>query len=226
MVMNGLGSTRKGIAAAAGASEETPEMAGVRSALSELVEAASRRRARLAALRSGLAEHASGPTAWALGSSRAGTRLNNGKEAERLYPVAIDRLAGQTGPDLARGRLLDGRWLWRQGRVWMCASGCERRTMRSPRSAPRVRRACPSQGPSDRRKARSRRDTRDELARRRADRAAGPRPLDEPRDRVPVVLSPRTVTGTAEGVREAQIGSPRGPSVGAARWKTRKAMPV
>ena len=90
-------------------------------ALSELIEAASRSEqmdTAGSALRR-LAEHArASPTDWGLGMvARSSALLSEGKEAERLFREAIERLdRTQLRPERARAHLLYGEWLRRENR--------------------------------------------------------------------------------------------------------------
>jgi DNA-binding CsgD family transcriptional regulator len=121
VLMNGLGRYEDALAAAATASNETPELYIAAWALCELVEAASRtgnaELAQLALLR--LGEHTKGSDSdWGLGLlARAGALLSEKEAAERLYREAVERL-GRTRlqPDLARAHLLYGEWLRREQR--------------------------------------------------------------------------------------------------------------
>ena len=97
-----------------------PELVVARWALSELIEAASRTQNAEVAERAtaGLAEHATGTDSdWALGMlarARAAERRGRGRA-----PVSRGHRSpgpDRPAPDLARGRLLYGGWLRRQGR--------------------------------------------------------------------------------------------------------------
>ena len=201
MVMNGLGRYDEAVAAAVTASEDTPELVVARWALSELVEAASRTQnvelAEDAATR--LADHASGTDSdWALGMlARGRALLSEGEEAERLYREAIDRL-GRAGlrPDLARGRLLYGEWLRREGRrvdsrEQLRAAHEALVAMGADAFAERARRELVATGE----KVRSRRDdTRDDLTPQEEQIARLARDgLTNPEIAAQLFLSPRTV---------------------------------
>jgi DNA-binding CsgD family transcriptional regulator len=121
VLMNGLGRYEDALAAAAKASEDTPQLHLAMWALSELIEAATRTGNTELAQR-GLArlddQTVASDTDWALGiHARSRALLNEGEAAERLYREATDRL-GRTRlrPDLARSNLLYGEWLRREGR--------------------------------------------------------------------------------------------------------------
>jgi DNA-binding CsgD family transcriptional regulator len=121
VLMNGLGRYEEALAAAAEASEDTPELPIAAWALSELIEAATRTEnaetAKLALTRLGEQTEAS-DSDWGLGVyARSRALLSQGEEAERLYHEAIERL-GRTRlrPELARSQLLYGEWLRRAGR--------------------------------------------------------------------------------------------------------------
>jgi DNA-binding CsgD family transcriptional regulator len=121
ILMNGLGRYEEALAAARGASEQTPEMHIAMWATSELIEAAARTAelevATAAVAR--LGEHAAATDSdWALGlHARGRAQVSDGDGAEDLYREAIERL-GRTRlrPDLARGHLLYGEWLRRSNR--------------------------------------------------------------------------------------------------------------
>ena len=234
MVMNGLGRYEEAVVAAVAASEETPEMVLSRWALSELVEAASRTQNAELAERAaaGLAEHASGTDSdWALGIlARGHALLNDGKEAERLYREAIDHLSRtELRPDLARGRLLYGEWLRRQGRrvdarEQLRAAHDALASIGADAFAERARRELLATGE----KARSRRDdTRDELtpqeeqiARLARDRLTNPEIASQ------LFLSPRTVEWHLRKVYAKLEISSRRDLRSALPEPTRQAMPV
>jgi DNA-binding CsgD family transcriptional regulator len=121
VLMNGLGRYEEALAAAARASEDTPELYIAAWALSELIEAATRTGNAEAAARAltRLGEQTEASDAdWGLGiHARSSALLSEGEAAERSYREAIDRL-GRTRlrPDLARAHLLYGEWLRREGR--------------------------------------------------------------------------------------------------------------
>jgi DNA-binding CsgD family transcriptional regulator len=121
ILMNGLGRYEEALAAAAMASDDTPELFVATWALSELIEAASRTQNDELAARAlaTLGERAGASGAdWGLGvEARARALLSDDADAEDLYRVAIDCL-GRTSlrPELARARLLYGEWLRRQNR--------------------------------------------------------------------------------------------------------------
>ncbi len=121
VLMNGLGRYEEALAAAAAASEHTPELFIASWALSELIEAATRTdNAELAqGALTQLGEHTKACDAdWALGiHARSRALLSEGEGAESLYREAIERL-GRTRlrPELARTHLLYGEWLRRESR--------------------------------------------------------------------------------------------------------------
>jgi DNA-binding CsgD family transcriptional regulator len=89
-------------------------------ALSELIEAAVRSD-NLAAARDALeslSAHTLDSSDWAMGlTARCRALLSDGKEAERCYDEAVERLERtRLRPDLARVHLLYGEWLRREGR--------------------------------------------------------------------------------------------------------------
>src|SRR6202453_3292041 len=90
-------------------------------ALPELIEAATRtgQMARaVEALERLVAETSVADSDWGLGiQARARALVSDGEEAERSYREAIERL-GRTRlrPELARGHLVYGEWLRREGR--------------------------------------------------------------------------------------------------------------
>ena len=121
VVMNGLGRYDEALEAAVAASDDTPELFVATWALSELVEAASRKgdtelaaRA-LAQLRE---QTGAGDSDWALGvAARSGALLGEGADAEPLFREAIDRLSStRLRVELARSHLLYGEWLRRSNR--------------------------------------------------------------------------------------------------------------
>ena len=118
ILYNGLGRYEKARAEAQQAGEQAPELYVSMWALPELVEAASRTGQAADAL-DRLAEVTGvSQTDWALGMyARCRALLRDGQDAEDSYREAIDRLS-RTGfrTDLARGHLLYGEWLRRQGR--------------------------------------------------------------------------------------------------------------
>jgi DNA-binding CsgD family transcriptional regulator/tetratricopeptide (TPR) repeat protein len=121
VLMNGLGRYEEALAAAAEASEDTPELPIAAWALSELIEAASRTEnaatAKRALTRLGEQTEASDAD-WGLGIyARSRALLSEGEEAERWYREAIERLGPtRLRPELARAHLLYGEWLRREGR--------------------------------------------------------------------------------------------------------------
>jgi DNA-binding CsgD family transcriptional regulator len=116
---NGLGRYRDAFAAAREvAYEDVSFLAPF--ALSELIEAAVRTD-NVTVAREAL-QHLSSYTLdssdWAMGlTARARALLSNGKDAERCYDEAVERI-GRTRlrPDLARAHLVYGEWLRREGR--------------------------------------------------------------------------------------------------------------
>ena len=121
VLLNGVGRYEEALAAAAQASDDTPELFVSAWALNERIEAAVRTgQTELAhgALQRLIAHtHASG-TDWALGvEARSRALLSEGAEAERLYREAIERLdRTRLRPELARSHLLYGEWLRRESR--------------------------------------------------------------------------------------------------------------
>jgi DNA-binding CsgD family transcriptional regulator len=121
VVMNGLGRYEEALAAATGASDDTPELFVAMWALSEQIEAASRTGDTELAARAltRLGEHTEASDSdWGLGiEARSRALLADREAAEPLYREAIDRL-GRTRlrPDFARARLLYGEWLRRENR--------------------------------------------------------------------------------------------------------------
>jgi DNA-binding CsgD family transcriptional regulator len=121
VLMNGLGRYEDAVAAAAEASDASPQLFIAMWSLSELVEAATRTDDHELAERA-LTRLADGTrdadTDWAVGiHARCAALVSDGDDAECLYREAIDRL-GRTKlrPDLARARLLYGEWLRRKRR--------------------------------------------------------------------------------------------------------------
>jgi DNA-binding CsgD family transcriptional regulator len=118
---NGLGRYDEALAAAKDASDDAPELFVSAWALSELIEAADRSGQRELAdsgLRR-LTEHVrASPTDWGLGIvARSGALLSEGKEAERQFREAIERLdRTRLRPERARAHLLYGEWLRRENR--------------------------------------------------------------------------------------------------------------
>jgi DNA-binding CsgD family transcriptional regulator/tetratricopeptide (TPR) repeat protein len=121
ILLNGLGRYDEALAAAKDASDDAPELFVSAWALSELIEAAGRsgqREMASGALRR-FAEHArASPTEWGLGIvARSSALLSEGKEAERLFREAIERLdRTPLRPERARAHLLYGEWLRRENR--------------------------------------------------------------------------------------------------------------
>ena len=121
ILLNGLGRYDEAVVAARDASDDAPELFVSAWALSELTEAATRSgqmdTAGSAVRR--LTEHArASPTDWGLGIvARSSALLSEGKEAERLFREAIERLdRTQLHPERARAHLLYGEWLRRENR--------------------------------------------------------------------------------------------------------------
>jgi DNA-binding CsgD family transcriptional regulator/tetratricopeptide (TPR) repeat protein len=118
---NSLGRYEDALAAAQQASEHSHELLFATWGLVELIEAATR--SENAALGAGAFERLSETTSasgteWALGiEARSQALLSDGREAERLYREAVDRL-GRTRVRvaLARAHLLYGEWLRRERR--------------------------------------------------------------------------------------------------------------
>jgi DNA-binding CsgD family transcriptional regulator len=121
VLMNGLGRYEEALHSAVEASEHTPELFIASWALIELIEAATRTEnaevANSALVRlAGRAETSN--TDWGLGvHARSRALLSEGDAAESLYREAVHRLGRtQLRPELARGHLLYGEWLRREGR--------------------------------------------------------------------------------------------------------------
>jgi DNA-binding CsgD family transcriptional regulator len=121
ILWNGLGRYDQALAAAAQASADPTRIVTPNLALVELIEAAARagspERATAAVQR--LAESTSGSgTDWGLGiEARSRALLSEGKDADRLYREAIERLGrSRMRAELARAHLLYGEWLRRENR--------------------------------------------------------------------------------------------------------------
>ena len=121
VLYNSLGRYQEALAAAQGASEDSPAVEFAGWALVELVEAAARsgvpERAADAVQRLSVIARACG-TDWVLGAeARSRALVSAGQDAEAFYREAIDRF-GRTPlrVDLARARLVYGEWLRRQRR--------------------------------------------------------------------------------------------------------------
>src|SRR5580693_5100598 len=121
VLYNSLGRYQEALAAAQGASEDSPAVEFAGWALVELVEAAARsgvpERAACALQRLSVIARACA-TEWVLGAeARSRALVSDGQDAEDLYREAIDRF-GRTPlrVDLARARLVYGEWLRRQRR--------------------------------------------------------------------------------------------------------------
>ena len=121
VLMNGLGRYEDALASAVEATENTPPIHITTWALSELIEAATRTGSRSpgedALTRLGEQTEAS-DSDWGLGIlARSRALLSEGEAAERSYLEAVERLKRtRLRPDLARGHLLYGEWLRREGR--------------------------------------------------------------------------------------------------------------
>ncbi len=121
ILFNGLGRYEQALAAAQRASDETPQLFISSWALAELIEAASRsgeRELGADALERLSEDTSAAGTDWGSGvAARSRALLCEGREAERLYREAIERL-GRTRlrPELARAHLLYGEWLRRERR--------------------------------------------------------------------------------------------------------------
>ena len=121
VLRNGLGRYAEAMAAAEAAAEESYRSVGTQLVLPELIEAAVRtRRADLA--RKGLDQLSAMMTIegsdWAKGlEARSRALVSEGREAERYYAEAVERL-GLTPlrPEVARANLLFGEWLRRENR--------------------------------------------------------------------------------------------------------------
>ena len=121
VLYNGLGRYDQALAAARQASGEAPELSASGWALAEFIEAATRvgeTRVAGEALERLAESLTAGGMNWGLGVlaySRA--LLSEGRDAERSYREAIDRLSRtQRRPELARAHLLYGEWLRREHR--------------------------------------------------------------------------------------------------------------
>jgi DNA-binding CsgD family transcriptional regulator len=201
VVMNSLGRYDEALAAAAEASDDTPELFVATWALSEQIEAACRtgdsERAALALERLGKETEAS-DAEWALGLEARGRALvGDGDAVEPMYREAIERL-GRTRlrPELARSHLLYGEWLRRENRrvaarEQLRAAHEAFATMGAEAFAERARRELLATGE----KVRSRRDdTRDELTQQEQHIARLARDgLTNPEIGAQLFLSPRTV---------------------------------
>jgi DNA-binding CsgD family transcriptional regulator len=121
VLLNGLGRYEEARAAAAEASDDTPELFVSVWAAAELLEAATRsgdRDGAARALKRIVAATSVAPSDWALGiQARSRALLREGSAAENAYREAIERL-GRTHlrPELARAHLLYGEWLRRENR--------------------------------------------------------------------------------------------------------------
>jgi DNA-binding CsgD family transcriptional regulator len=121
VLLNGLGRYQDALAAAREASDDTPELFVSVWAAIEVLESATRcdepDLAR-AALERIVASTAVAPTDWAMGiAARSRAVLSDGDHAESLYREAIERLSRtRLRPETARGHLLYGEWLRREGR--------------------------------------------------------------------------------------------------------------
>ena len=121
ILYNGLGLYGKALEEARNASEQAPELHISAWALPELIEAASRTgqtQVAAEALDRLAAAASAAQTDWAQGIlARSRALLSDGEHAETSYREAIERL-GRTPlrPELARGHLLYGEWLRREGR--------------------------------------------------------------------------------------------------------------
>jgi DNA-binding CsgD family transcriptional regulator len=201
VVMNGLGRYDEARAAAAEASDDTPELFVSMWSLSELIEAATRtgdvERAERALAR--LGEHTRGSEAeWAQAMmARARALLGEGEAAEDLYREAIERLERtRLRPELARSRLLYGEWLRRanrrvDARAQLRGAHDAFVAMGAEAFAERARRELLATGE----RVRSRRvDTRDELTHQEEQIARLARDgLTNPEISAQLYISPRTV---------------------------------
>jgi DNA-binding CsgD family transcriptional regulator len=117
---NGLSRYDQALTAAGQATAGPDELGLATWALAELIEAAVRTGAveRAADALRRLSAASSAGTDWALGiQARSTALLTDDEHAEALYLEAIERLGGtRMRPELARGHLLYGEWLRRQGR--------------------------------------------------------------------------------------------------------------
>jgi DNA-binding CsgD family transcriptional regulator len=201
VLMNGLGRYEEALAAAAEASEHTPELHIATWALSELVEAATRMEDTELA-RSGLvrlSEHTEGSDAdWALGiHARSSALVAERDVAEPLYCEAIERL-GRTRlqPESARAHLLYGEWLRREARRVDAREQLRRahdmlQAMGMEAFAERARRELIATGESVRKRTA---ETRDELTPQEEQIARLARDgLSNPEIGAQLFLSPRTV---------------------------------
>ena len=120
VLYNGLGYYEQAVVEAQRASDEAPELFISASALSELIEAATRTKRTPLALEGleRLAEATSiGESDWGLGVFARSRALLSEGEAEDFYREAIERLSRtQLRPELARAHLLYGEWLHRENR--------------------------------------------------------------------------------------------------------------
>jgi DNA-binding CsgD family transcriptional regulator len=201
ILYNGLGRYELALAAAGQASDEAPELFLSGWALPELVEASVRAgddRVALGALEK-LSEAATAAGGdWALGiEARSRALAAGGKEAERLYLEAIERL-GRTRlrPELARAHLLYGEWLRRgnrrvDAREQLRSAHDMLAAMGMEAFAERARRELQATGEKVRKRSA---ETRDELTPQEAQIARLARDgLSNPEIGARLFLSPRTV---------------------------------
>jgi DNA-binding CsgD family transcriptional regulator/tetratricopeptide (TPR) repeat protein len=121
IVLNAHGRYEEAVVAARDAADDTPELFVSTWALSELIEAAVRsgdHETAAGALERLGARAEPGADDWARGMhARARALVGEGKAVERLHRESIDALdRTRLSPEAARGRLLYGEWLRRQGR--------------------------------------------------------------------------------------------------------------
>jgi DNA-binding CsgD family transcriptional regulator len=121
LLLNGLGRYQEAVAAAAEASDDTPELFVAVWAAIELLEAATRcenPEAANRALERIVAATSVASTDWALGiQARSRALQSEGETADRAYREAIERLdRTRLRPELARTHLLYGEWLRRENR--------------------------------------------------------------------------------------------------------------
>jgi DNA-binding CsgD family transcriptional regulator/tetratricopeptide (TPR) repeat protein len=201
IVLNALGRYDEAVVAARAASDDTPELFVSAWALGELVEAAVRSgdAATAADAAERLAERAApGEDDWARGLlARARALLAEGADADRLHRESLAAL-GRTRlkPEVARGRLLYGEWLRREGRrvearAQLRAAHDELGAVGMEGFAERARRELAATGERVRRRAPERRD---ELTPQELQIAALARDgLSNPEIGARLFLSPRTV---------------------------------
>ena len=201
IVLNARGRYEEAVAAARAAAEDTPELFVSTWALSELVEAAvssGDREAAASALEQLAARAAPGEDDWARGlRDRGRALLSEGMAADRLYGESIAALRRtRLRPEVARGQLLHGEWLRREGRrvearEQLRAAHVQLRAIGMEGFAERARRELMATGERVRRRAVERRD---ELTQQELQIASLARDgLSNPEIGARLFLSPRTV---------------------------------